>query len=101
MLLQGTDMKIRRGLEDKFLLLSLLNVGMGDSKILGLPVWLRAAQVVRGLSECGKRSLTGGKARIPPDLLLRAINNYPVLFSFYSLFQAISDDLLSALGQLC
>lgn len=43
-------MKIRRGLEDKFLLLSLLNVGMGDSKILGLPVWLRAAQVVRGLS---------------------------------------------------
>lgn len=65
-LLQGTDMKIRRGLEDKFLLLSLLNVGMGDSKILGLPVWLRAAQVVRGLSECGKRSLTGGKAKDSP-----------------------------------
>lgn len=29
------------------------------------------------------------------------MNHDPLLFSFYGLFQAISGDLLSALGQLC
>lgn len=47
----------------------------------------------------GKRTFTGRLAS--PDLLLHVINYHPVLFSFYSLFQAIPGDLLSALGQLC
>lgn len=65
-----------------------------------------AARVVGGEgSACLKGHRAEGNepslaAQLPLMFLLHVINYHPILFSFYSLFQAVSGNFLSALGQL-
>lgn len=73
--------------------------GQGLSKMQGHQA---GQEMLRRLKSRGVEGNEPSPALSFPLLFLLCIINYhPVLFSFYSLFQVIAGDLLSALGQWC